>query len=114
KHGRFSYFNGATAEVGLVRRSAPRRPGRSESPAQAGHRWEGRSQEQRPIRPCREGVAGQVGPGGGGDGSAPVGELQDEPWEILPPEVVHHGGEDTAYGTAVLFDDTNARPADVE
>ena len=22
-----------------------------------------------------------------------VGQLQDEPWGILPPEVVHHGGE---------------------
>ena len=89
-------------------------PDSPEPLAQLRHRWESLSQEQGPIRRHREGVAGQVGPGGRGGGPPAVGELQDEPRGILPPEVVHHGGEGTADGMAALLKDTDPHPPNVE
>ena len=71
------------------------------SPGRAWARSSGRS------RVVREGVGGQVGPGGRGGGPPAVGQLQDEPWGILPPEVVRHGGEEAADITPAILKDTN-------
>jgi hypothetical protein len=40
--------------------------------------------------------------------------LQDEPWDVLPPEVVHHDGEEVAYVMTALPEDTDPDAADVE
>src|SRR5260370_1381661 len=88
-------------------------PDRPWSPARAGHGRRGLSRQERTVRGCWEGGGGQVGPGGWRAGPPAVGKLQDEPWRILPPEVVHHGGEDAADGMAAIFQDTNPSSANV-
>ena len=47
-----------------------------------------------------------------GDGL--VGQLQDEPWGVLPPEVVRHGGEQVADLAAVRPEDSHPEAAYVE
>jgi hypothetical protein len=55
----------------------------------------------------------QVGPGGRGRDAPAVGQLQDEPWGVLPPEVVRHAGEGTTNFTLVALKDTNPNPLEV-
>jgi hypothetical protein len=40
--------------------------------------------------------------------------LQDEPWGILLPEVVRHGGEEVADIAAMTLEDTDPDAANVE
>ena len=71
-------------------------------------------QEQWSIRGRRERIGGQFGPGGRSGHSPAVGQLQDEPWGILPPEVVGHGGKQVADITTTTLEDTDADAANVE
>jgi hypothetical protein len=48
------------------------------------------------------------------DDSLAVGELQNQPRGILPPKVVHHGGELAADSSAVFIKNTNSTAADME
>ena len=69
--------------------------------------------EQGAIPRCGDLVAGQVGPGGRGGDPPAVGQLQDEPWGVLPPEVVRHGGEGATNFSLVALEDTNPNPLEV-
>jgi hypothetical protein len=69
--------------------------------------------EKGAIRRQGDLVAGQVGPDGRDGGPSAVGQLQDEPWGILPPEVVHHRGEGATNFTLMPLEDTNPNPMQV-
>jgi hypothetical protein len=71
-------------------------------------------QQEWAVPGLREGIGGQVGPGGRGSRPPAVGQLQDEPWGILPPEVVGHGGKQVADITTTVLEDTDADAANVE
>jgi hypothetical protein len=69
--------------------------------------------EQGAIRRQGECVGWQVGPGGRGGDPAAAGQLQDEPWGVLPPEVVRHIGEGATNFTLVALEDTNPSPLEM-
>ena len=96
------------------RRATPGRSGGPKSPAQPGHRGKGVGEKERAAWYQREGLDGQVGPGGRGGRPPAIGQLQDEPWDILPPEVVGHGCEQAADLLTATLKDTDADPANVE
>ena len=69
--------------------------------------------EQGAVWCQRERVAGQVGPGGRGGDPPTVGKLQNEPWGVLPPEVVHRGSEGATDFILMTLEDTNPNPTQV-
>src|SRR5262249_33898325 len=86
-------------------RTAATRPGLAKALTQGA--------QQGAIRRRGRLVVGQIGPGGWGGNAPAVGQLQDEPWGILPPEVVRHGSEGATNFTLVTLEDTNPNSAEV-
>jgi hypothetical protein len=71
---------GSKTRRGSWWQSAASRSGGPESLALPGHRRQGLGQQGREIPGRREGIGGQVGPGGRGGRPLAVGQLRDKPW----------------------------------
>src|SRR5262249_30500177 len=94
-------------------RTAATRPGLAKTMTQGCHGREGLCVQQGAIRRQGHLVVGQVGPGRWGCHAPAGGQLQREPWGILPPEVVHRSGKGTTNFTLVTLEDTNPNPPQV-
>jgi hypothetical protein len=97
-----------------ARSSSLGRAGSPEPLVALGHWRQSSCQQEGPLSGRGKRVGGQVGPGERRDDSFAVGQLQNEPRGILPPKVVHHGGELAADSSAVILKNTNSTAADVE